>query len=85
MLQSTSGKLRKLYLRQEGRCKVCQAKITSETFKNTYHVVNEYFSGSNNLENFQLLHPNCHKQLHSNDRFSIQPQQTSNLSVVSFA
>ncbi|MBX2841766.1 MAG: HNH endonuclease [Flammeovirgaceae bacterium] len=34
----------------------------------------KHLGGSVNLENLQLLHPNCHKQLHSKNATSIQPQ-----------
>ncbi len=85
MLRNATGKLRRLYQRQRGKCTVCQTKITKETGWHTHHVVAKHLGGSDNMDNLQLLHPNCHRQLHYQQKLSTQPQQTTNQSAVSFA
>ncbi len=73
MLRTATGKLRKLYQRQQGRCTICQTKITKDTGWHTHHVVAKHLGGSDNMDNLQLLHPNCHRQLHYQQKLSEQP------------
>ncbi|EAS1844058.1 HNH endonuclease, partial [Salmonella enterica] len=40
---------------------------TRKTGWNIHHILKKSLGGSDNLENLVLLHPNCHRQLHSND------------------
>lgn len=60
-----TGKLRRLWLRQEGQCPECAAKITLETGWHIHHVIYRVHGGSDNLDNLVLLHPNCHMKLHA--------------------
>ena len=55
-----------LWKRQQRRCPCCNQLITSETGWNIHHVVERHRGGSDNVDNLQLLHPNCHRALHSN-------------------
>ncbi|WP_433668937.1 HNH endonuclease [Klebsiella michiganensis] len=34
---------------------------------NIHHIVKKVLGGSDAVENLVLLHPNCHRQLHSNE------------------
>ena len=54
-----------LWRRQQGRCPVCRELITVETDWHTHHVVWRVNGGSDRLDNLVLLHPNCHRQVHS--------------------
>lgn len=54
-----------LWLRQQQCCVICRHKITKETGWNIHHIVERVKGGSDELENLVLLHPNCHRQLHS--------------------
>ena len=58
-------KLRTLWLMQEGNCPECGEKITKETGWNIHHVLPKSLGGTDSIFNLQLLHPNCHRQLHS--------------------
>ncbi len=59
-------KLQTLWVRQLKRCPICDQLITPETGWNIHHIVERVKGGSDDLENLVLLHPNCHRQLHSN-------------------
>ncbi|MBF6571610.1 MAG: group II intron reverse transcriptase/maturase [Candidatus Binataceae bacterium] len=60
-----SGRPWTLRRRQQGRCPVCRELITVETDGHTHHVVWRVNGGSDRLDNLVLLHPNCHRQVHS--------------------
>ena len=57
-------KLRQLYQRQEGKCPVCQQKITLQSGWNVHHITPIYLGGTSELDNLVLLHPICHQQIH---------------------
>jgi len=63
------GKRKLLYLwnRQNGLCPVCNQKITKQTGWDNHHLVERFKGGSDKAENRVLLHPNCHRQVHSPD------------------
>ncbi len=59
------GKILRLWLRQDKRCPCCKQFITQDTGWNIHHVVERCKGGSDKLDNLVLLHPNCHRMLHS--------------------
>jgi RNA-directed DNA polymerase len=65
MKQALSGRLWKLWSRQDGRCPVCSQLITTDTDWHTHHIVWRVKGGSDRLDNLALLHPDCHRQVHS--------------------
>jgi RNA-directed DNA polymerase len=62
------NRLLALWTIQEGLCLNCNQKITRETGWNIHHVQRRVDGGKNNVFNLQLLHPNCHRQIHNRDR-----------------
>jgi len=58
-------KLLMLWLRQQQCCAMCRHPITKSTEWNIHHIVEKVKGGSDELSNLVLLHPNCHRQLHS--------------------
>jgi RNA-directed DNA polymerase len=54
-----------LWLGQSKRCPMCKQLITFETGWNIHHVIERHKGGSDAMDNLVLLHPNCHRQLHS--------------------
>jgi RNA-directed DNA polymerase len=66
MEQNLAGKRRllELWTRQQGLCPVCHQKITKLTGWHSHHVVWRSRGGSDAQGNRQLMHPNCHMQLH---------------------
>jgi len=65
MAHEFRGPLRNLWRRQNGSCLVCRQQITSDTRWNIHHVVWKVFGGSDRVDNLALLHPDCHRQVHS--------------------
>lgn len=67
MAQSLKGRRQLLYLWQEqnGMCPICNQKITPLTGWHNHHILERARGGSDKAENRILLHPNCHRQLHS--------------------
>lgn len=60
-----SGRPWTLWRRQKGRCSLCREMITTETDWHMHHVIWRVNGGSDRLDNLALLHPNCHRQVHS--------------------
>ena len=67
MMETLNGrkKLAWLYREQEGRCPVCNQRITRQTRWHVHHRVRRADGGSDKPTNLQLLHPTCHRALHS--------------------
>lgn len=67
MMAAVTGrrKLAWLWREQGGRCPVCGQPITKQTRWHVHHKVRRSDGGSDKLTNLQLLHPTCHRQLHS--------------------
>lgn len=54
-----------LWRNQDGCCPACHQRITKDTGWHCHHKVRKTDGGGNNLTNLVLLHPNCHRQVHS--------------------
>ena len=54
-----------LWQSQDGKCLICQQKITKQTGWHSHHIVWQTHGGIDGISNRVLLHPNCHKQVHS--------------------
>jgi RNA-directed DNA polymerase len=67
MKESFRGRKRLLYLwyAQDGKCPNCSERITRETGWNLHHILPKAQGGADSLKNLVLLHPNCHRQVHS--------------------
>jgi RNA-directed DNA polymerase len=67
MKDDLRGKRRLLYLwrSQQGRCPHCRESITKGTGWNLHHILPKAQGGTGKLSNLLLLHPNCHRQVHS--------------------
>lgn len=57
--------LLKLWNEQNGLCPICRQKITNVTQWHDHHLVERQYGGGNETDNRMLLHPNCHRQVHS--------------------
>jgi RNA-directed DNA polymerase len=62
--QAGRWQVRVLWEAQQGKCPHCNQTITPETGWQVHHVEWRVHGGSDLLENLELLHPNCHRQLH---------------------
>lgn len=54
-----------LWQRQFGICPLCQQALTPDTSWERHHVIWRVYGGSDALDNIQLLHLNCHRQIHA--------------------
>ncbi len=66
--------LRALWQEQSGRCPVCGEKITQLTGWHNHHIVWRSHGGSDRSSNRVLLHPHCHRQLHSQGLSVVKPR-----------
>ena len=62
------GRVRYLWLGQGGVCPVCGQPLTPESGWQVHHRQWRVHGGSDLADNLQLLHPNCHRQVHSRGR-----------------
>jgi RNA-directed DNA polymerase len=67
MTHTLKGRRQLLYLwkHQHGLCPVCHQKITRLTGWHNHHVIWRTHGGRDTTDNRVLLHPNCHRQVHS--------------------
>ncbi|ADL54989.1 group II intron reverse transcriptase/maturase [Gallionella capsiferriformans] len=63
-----NNRLKVLWYAQDGLCPKCEEKITKETGWNLHHVLPKAQGGDDKMTNLELLHPNCHRQHHSQER-----------------
>jgi RNA-directed DNA polymerase len=57
--------LQTLYAAQSGRCARCQEPFTDPSQWHVHHRHWQVYGGGNELSNLELLHVNCHRQVHS--------------------
>ena len=67
MARTLSGRKSLLYLwrTQQGKCVVCGDPITRETGWHNHYITSRVLGGPISASNCQLLHPECHRELHS--------------------
>jgi len=63
-----------LWREQEGLCPVCQTKITTITGWHSHHIIWRSRGGPDGNANRVLLHPNCHRQVHSQGLYVEKPR-----------
>jgi RNA-directed DNA polymerase len=59
------GTARYLWLEQNGRCLVCAEPLTLAAGWHVHHLRWRVHGGDDRIDNLVLLHPNCHRQVHS--------------------
>ena len=59
---------------QDGRCPVCRQAITPQTGWHLHHLLWRVKGGSDRADNQVLLHPNCHRQVHSQGLTVVKPR-----------
>ena len=63
-----------LWRSQRGVCPICRQKITETTGWARHHIVWRCHGGGDTLDNLILLHPNCHRQVHSQRLSVVKPR-----------
>ena len=76
MAHNLKGKRQLIYLwkEQNGLCPICRQKITKLTGWNNHHIVRRVDGGADRQGNRVLLHPNCHRQVHSQGLSVLKPR-----------
>lgn len=76
MVHNLKGKRQLIHLwkEQNGLCPICHQKITKLTGWNNHHLVRRVDGGADRQENRVLLHPNCHRQVHSQGLSVVKPR-----------
>jgi RNA-directed DNA polymerase len=76
MANSLTGQRRARYLwtEQNGCCPVCKQKLTLEDGWQVHHLLWRTHGGSSKTANLVLLHPNCHRQVHSTGMVVAKPR-----------
>ena len=76
MEANLKGYKRLLRLRREqgGLCPVCDQKITKITGWHSHHMIWRVNGGKDGNSNRVLLHPNCHRQVHSQKLEVVKPR-----------
>ena len=59
------GKACYLWLEQDGKCPICGQGLTLDFGWHVHHVRWRVHGGSDTVDNLVMLHPNCHRQVHS--------------------
>jgi RNA-directed DNA polymerase len=67
-------KLLRLWKEQKGKCPVCNQKITTLTGWHNHHIMWRSKGGTDKHENRVLLHPNCHRKVHSQGSTVVKPR-----------
>jgi RNA-directed DNA polymerase len=70
-------KLRHLAARQDGICPVCRERICVERGWQIHHILKKCLGGTDSLDNLALLHPNCHRLIHSRGNGALPALRTS--------
>jgi RNA-directed DNA polymerase len=67
MKERLTGRIKwyRLWWRQDKECPICKEKITEETGWHVHHILPKSEGGKDNSSNLVLVHPNCHRQIHS--------------------
>lgn len=65
-----------LWRSQHGVCPICQEHITDLTGWEKHHVIWRVHGGSDTTSNSVLLHPTCHRQVHSLGLTVLKPRPT---------
>jgi RNA-directed DNA polymerase len=66
-----------LYKEQEGICPICRQEITEVTEWHRHHIIWRSSGGKDTAENLVLLHPECHRQAHSQKLEVGKPRRAS--------
>jgi RNA-directed DNA polymerase len=75
MKEKLTGRIKwlRLWWRQDKECPNCHEKITKETGWHVHHILPKSEGGKDNYSNLVLLHPNCHRQIHSQRLEVVKP------------
>lgn len=62
-----------LWSKQAGKCPCCRQLISEEDEWHVHHILPRCKGGKDTLDNLVLVHPNCHRQIHSQNLIVVKP------------
>ena len=65
------------FVKQKGKCAYCQLNFIGDELMELDHIQPKYLGGTNESNNFQLLHRHCHHLKTSHDRSQLAPQKVN--------
>jgi RNA-directed DNA polymerase len=79
MVERLKGRrqLLRLWKEQDGICPICNERITELTGWHNHHITWRSLGGTDTYDNRVLLHPNCHRLVHSQKLFVTKPRPHS--------
>lgn len=66
-------KIARLWVSQETRCPICQQPLEVNSKWNIHYIQPRSKGGTDNLSNLILVHPDCHRQIHSQHLHVVKP------------
>ncbi len=63
-----------VWMQQQGICPVCDQAITDLQGCDSHHIIKRVEGGSDGAANRVLVHPNCHRQIHSQGLAVVKPR-----------
>lgn len=72
-------KLARLWVQQKGICPVCKTRIDNVENINIHHILEKAQGGKDINSNLIILHPNCHRQVHSRNLKVSKPDRETDL------
>lgn len=68
-----------LWSEQAGKCPCCKQSIEEEERWHVHHILPRCKGGKDTLDNLVLVHPNCHRQIHSQNLTVVKPASVRKL------
>ena len=75
----TKKRLLNLWSKQAGKCPCCRRSIEEEEGWHVHHILPRCKGGKDTLDNLVLVHPNCHRQIHSQNLTVVKPVSVKKL------
>jgi RNA-directed DNA polymerase len=72
-------KLARLWVQQKGICPVCKVRIDDVENINIHHILEKAKGGKDINSNLVILHPNCHRKVHSRNLKVSKPDRETDL------
>ncbi|MBO0612444.1 group II intron reverse transcriptase/maturase [Thiothrix fructosivorans] len=63
--EAHGARIKYLWHSQDGKCTACGQNLTKQTGWHVHHVIWRVKGGTDDSRNLVLMHPDCHRQLHS--------------------
>jgi RNA-directed DNA polymerase len=75
MKDSLTGKVKllRLWWSQDKRCPICEERITKDSGWHVHHILPKSEGGKDSPSNLVMVHPNCHRQIHSQKLNVVKP------------